>query len=419
MDIIENHRQIARLDTLKQILGISNINEVENNLSAQIKLLELRKENKLSPEVLSSNSKLRKPIEEMESEIKSKSGNPYKNVPLEYSIPSDIDQFLKNSGARYQLQKEDYLETNFDLRIYLGTYYPRSYVETRHVLQTLLNNKIVYESLCAKDTISILDIGAGSGACTLSILDTFNRDGLLSNKHIKITAYDRSKESLSFFEKTLDRFHKKPNNSCSLIEHNFGTDHFGDSYKNILRGCKFDIIICSKFLSEMAAKLHINEIHLLYKCFIQNSSSALAEKGLLIMIDIGNAVNLNGSMIWYPKIINSSINDIIKSGSADLLYILPLPCAKWYRQCTQDCYKSIKFRVSSVNFKGNICDEIITFSVLAKRNFSENVIRSSKFFSKEAFMKSHSIWKNDFICSKAQLFGNNFENASGDAFLID
>ena len=91
-----------------------------------------------------------------------------------YTLPLVVDDILKGLGAFY---REEYLRVRMGLdadddrnRAYLGTYFPRSFIEWATLWGELLSYRPVHEVFERKQTITLASFGAGTGGDVIGAL---------------------------------------------------------------------------------------------------------------------------------------------------------------------------------------------------------------------------------------------------------
>ena len=116
-------------------------------------------------------------------------------------LPHWIDKYLFNTlSAKYAPEHEKYeynLNLNEDeIKVYLGTYFPRSYAEVFCIYDNLLSNSCYKQELENMDAINILDIGCGTGGELIGILTVLTKH-FATSKTINISVCDGNDIALS------------------------------------------------------------------------------------------------------------------------------------------------------------------------------------------------------------------------------
>ena len=92
------------------------------------------------------------------------------------------------------------LDLNQDeIKVYLGTYFPRSYAETFCIYDNILSNKSYLNMLNEQNVINILDIGCGTGGELFGVITSITKY-LSSPKVINIYACDGNAQALEALE---------------------------------------------------------------------------------------------------------------------------------------------------------------------------------------------------------------------------
>jgi SAM-dependent methyltransferase len=91
----------------------------------------------------------------------------------------------------------------------MGTYFPRSFVESYKIFELLLKNRVISEHINNTQQIDILDIGSGTGGNLLGFL-WFLKDQIYksdkSNAEISLLSIDGDRKSLSTQKKLIEQF---------------------------------------------------------------------------------------------------------------------------------------------------------------------------------------------------------------------
>lgn len=125
----------------------------------------------------------------------------------ETDLPEWLDDLIFNQlGASYSPGDTRYQYTRDlppdEVKVYLGTYFPRSYCEAFCIAVNLFTNtsyrSFLKENLSPDPEINILDIGCGSGGEIIGLLDALRR--LYPSFRINIYAFDGNQASLGYMK---------------------------------------------------------------------------------------------------------------------------------------------------------------------------------------------------------------------------
>ncbi|MBR1632228.1 MAG: class I SAM-dependent methyltransferase [Bacteroidales bacterium] len=182
---------------------------------------------------------------------------------------------------------------------YLGTYFPRSYVESRNIA-----TKQILTAFSEQTALSILDFGCGTGGELIGLLT--NIDAYLpSVESVQIVALDGNHHALRLFEKVLDEFRK---NTRLKITNRIAPITIDDSFDltvldEIITG-SFDIFVSFKAICEFVTKDQF-EGHNPYKTIVKTYLPRLNDNGLMILVDVTTYSNVSNE--WLPNMMDRGI----------------------------------------------------------------------------------------------------------------
>ncbi len=107
--------------------------------------------------------------------------------------------------------------TEEEARIYLGTYFPRSYAEHFLIFENLLSNPIFRAKYEAKRHLSVFSIGAGTGGDIVGMLTAIDKF-LPSSIGITLVALDANQNSLALQKDVIDRYSTISSRDISLTQ---------------------------------------------------------------------------------------------------------------------------------------------------------------------------------------------------------
>lgn len=200
-------------------------------------------------------------------------------------LPHWLDKKIFNDHQAIYAPEHERYEYNLDLneeelKVYLGTYFPRSYAEMFCIADNLLQNKCLKKTL-EQDEISVLDYGCGTGGEILGLITAIGRH--LPHTKISITAIDGNDGALAIL-KDLVECNPNKNIQVELTTFSQTLGSIEDVEKLAFGKNDYHFILCDKMVCELISKevLPINA----YAIMAKKLTAFLHENGLLIMLDV-------------------------------------------------------------------------------------------------------------------------------------
>lgn len=272
----------------------------------------------------------------------------FENLGAEYAPDAD--------SARYNLDNDE--EKN---RRYLGTYFPRSFVESYHIYRQLFDNTIIRNYFNRKPDISVLAIGSGTGGDILGLLQALNE--CYTNKNIIIYSFDGNQNALAIQGNLIDNFYDfMPQNhnriyvnayqvafTCvndiaySLHQYNIPPVDIMQSFK-----------MCNEIYNQ------VNGGNVFYE-LVELSERCLYQNGILVLEDV---TNQNSDGRYNSVVMSEQLRRYFSEHPhSNLKYIIPICCAKWYNRCRwNNCLSIVEYKVSHrwvVNEKSKVTYRVI------------------------------------------------------------
>lgn len=287
------------------------------------------------------------------------------------TIPSWLDEIIFNDfEAIYQPRPLDVVynpDQSFEfVRVYLGTYFPRSYAEAYHIINNLLLNDLYKKSLSDLEELDILDFCCGTGGELVGLLVAIN-ENLPNVKRVKINAYDANPNALRHLYKIKGKIERQfkfqiiLDIQCLFVE---TKQHIQDvvNFSNV----PYHFILSFKAINEFVQKNTFGEKNP-YELIALYFSPLLANNGILIITDVTSMAN-NGS--YYPQIMNSGLNRFLKENK-DYKTIIPNACYFHEQKCF-GCYMQDTFLVTHSRKVRDITK--IIYRILCKEKFALDIM---------------------------------------------
>lgn len=307
-------------------------------------------------------------------------------LPQEDASP--LPEYLENAlfhenGARYrQIPHAVVQGLNADTeqnRVYLGTYFPRSFQEAYLIVGEALRVPSVRQALLInKPVLNIFDVGSGTGGTLCGLLQALHNAGFKGR--YKILSTDGNREALAYQRSLLNQVRSE---NGLLMETNFECITFPttmDACRETLvnwhreKNGSVDIIVSWKFISEFYNANYAQALGVA-GCFVNRFSELLARDGLCIIADV--TCKDAGEHEWFPLTLNREIH-AHTGGGRPLHCLVPLSCLHWAGTCKshRKCFSQRTFRISHRQACGDVSR--IYYRVLAGREIVERIRETQK-----------------------------------------
>lgn len=268
---------------------------------------------------------------------------------LDRKIYNDLHAIYAPDHERYEYN----LDLNDDeLKVYLGTYFPRSYAEMFCIADNLLQNKSFAELLDYNE-INFMDCGCGTGGEILGLITAIGKH--LPQAKINITAIDGNEGALAILADVVECF---PNRSIQVRLTTLSQTLCKEedlAELGIGKG-NYHFILCDKMVSELISKKVLPSNA--FAIMATNLAPQLHENGLLIILDVTTKDKRTG--FFYPQLMNSALNDYVRTNRS-IETLLPLSCA-CNVGCKDFCFIQQTFSIShshKSNDESRVCYRIL------------------------------------------------------------
>lgn len=254
-------------------------------------------------------------------------------------LPEWLDNLIFHTlGAKYQPSYERY-SYNLDLngneaKIYLGTYFPRSFAESNTIFNQICKSSIVQSAILTKSEIRILDFGCGSGGATFGVLHSLE-ESVSETRNIRIIGVDGNQNSLKLLDK-ITRFY---NSRCKLNVHLDIVPCYIESEEDFndiadVIGREFDFIVTAKAIGEFERKKRISQNG--YEFFSTLFAPLLSKNGLMVILDVTTKDEITG--LFLSQRMNIGVNTFLSKLGNQFKSIAPCEGFLNGSICTRKCF---------------------------------------------------------------------------------
>lgn len=254
-----------------------------------------------------------------------------------------------------------------EVLVYLGTYFPRSFTEVYSLFKELMvgsNYAVLTES---KKTITILDLGCGTGGDIIGLL-CFIEEYLPFVESVKVMAIDGNHDALRVFEKVLCLYKAKSRLNITetigpaFIEEDADLDLISQVVSD-----EYDFILSCKAICEMQSKGRIKSNA--YKCAAELLAQKLLPTGILLIEDV--TIKSLTANEFIPVILNRELNQFVRENPR-FSTLAPMSCKESGEKCTDGCFFKKEIRLSHSQ-KQNDQTKIV-YRFIAHRDFAKSFV---------------------------------------------
>ncbi|MBR5653295.1 MAG: hypothetical protein IKX22_04370 [Prevotella sp.] len=289
------------------------------------------------------------------------------------TIPRWLDKIIYDDfNAVYEPRPAEVVynpDQSYDfVKLYLGTYFPRSYAEAYGITLQILSIKGFLEHFIKLEEINLLDFCCGTGGEIIGTIVAL-QSKLPNLKRVNVDAFDANVEAIRFLYHLMSLVNNASemrveiiiNPQCIFIESE-------REIKDIvnLSNVPYHFIMSFKAINEFIQHKTFNMNA--YELIASYLLPLLSQHGVFIMSDV--ATKLNDSTMFYPQIMNVGLNRFLKKTS---LYksIIPTACFNHEGICI-GCYMQDTFYVT--HRKKNRDISKVAYRVLCKSDFATELL---------------------------------------------
>ncbi len=262
-------------------------------------------------------------------------------------------------------------DQSFDfVRLYLGTYFPRSYAEAYGITLQILSIEGFLSRFVELEEINLFDFCCGTGGEIIGTIVAL-QSKLPNLRRVNVDAFDANVEAIRFLYHLISSVNNVSemkvdiniNPQCIFIE----SEQEIKDIVNLLNR-QYHFIMSFKAINEFVQHktFDTNAYELIASYFLP----LLSQYGVFVMSDV--ATQLNDSTIFYPQMMNVGLNRYIKKTS---LYksIIPTACFNHEGICA-GCYMQDIFYITHSRKSQDISK--VAYRVLCKSCFATEILQN-------------------------------------------
>lgn len=291
-------------------------------------------------------------------------------------LPPWLDSYIFNELLGLYDPRYKRFEFNDDLneeeaRIYLGTYFPRSYAESFLIFSNLFSNTKFRREIEKNKKFVVFSLGSGSGGDIMGLLIAMNKY-VKSEIPVSIIALDVNTHSLGLQKSIINRFKNISDRKVELTqftERIIGKETFEKYASNAFPDRSIDFLLFSKVGCELHAKGLFANSNVYYE-LLTAFKDKISENGIAAMVDVTTKAD---GCEFMPTVLNRGVSKFTSSTN-DFSTLLPIPCNKFEQECTYPCFCQQEIFVThckKINDISKIC-----YRIVARSTMCNNIIRA-------------------------------------------
>jgi len=257
------------------------------------------------------------------------------------------------------------------VKLYLGTYFPRSYAEAYGITNQILSYKVYADHLKELEEINILDFCCGTGGEIIGAIVAL-QNHLPNLKRINVDAFDANFDAVCFLLHLIEAVNNTEeikveiniNPQCIFIE----SEREVQDIVN-LTNVQYQFMLSFKAINEFVQHktFDINA----YELVASHLFPLLSQHGVFIMTDV--STRLENSTSYYPQVMNVGLNNYIRQ-STHYKSIIPAACYNHEGTCF-GCYMQDIFYVT--HRKKTLDTSKVAYRVICKTELANEILCNS------------------------------------------
>ena len=286
-----------------------------------------------------------------------------------------LDAFIFNTleasyDPRYQrFEYNDNLGEE-EAKIYLGTYFPRSYAENFLIFENLLMNPTFRSRIETKRKLVVFAMGAGTGGDIIGLLTAIDKF-ISSGVGVSVIALDVNSHSLQLLSRVIERY-----KSVSARNIDFQVFHGRIEGETTLKKYadlafpdgSIDFLLFSKVGCELHGK-NVFQGRNVYKVMLDYFMPKISDNGVFSLLDVTTKVD---GQEFMPFILNQGVNAYM-AGHPEYATLVPQSCCEYERECAVPCFYQQEFSVT--HCKKTKDSSKICYRLVAHRELCQAVLK--------------------------------------------
>lgn len=270
-----------------------------------------------------------------------------------------------------------------ELKVYLGTYFPRSYAESFCIYDDLFKNKFYLNAVSKRKTFQVLDLGTGTGGNIIGLIMAMHKNQIEFNS-MNIFVQDCHTKALESFNSIISSLITQTGLKINLKTFNkiiSSKPDLLDFIKDFKEG-SFDYISSFKMISEVITQ-DPSENYTFYYDMACSLLPLTSPIGTLLLLDVTIKSPLD---IYYPILMNNYLKKF-ECCSDSFRTLSPVSCYHHGAKCGFQCFTQQQFRITHSKKLKDLSK--VSYRLLARKSFVDEILKE-----KQNIGKFVIVWNN-------------------------